>query len=1240
VFFIDDNTGWMVGSDGFITKTTNAGIDWIEQTSGITTYLKSVKFVDENIGWAVGESGLILKTTDGGLNWSPQNSGTEEILDCIFFYNANLGWASGYGGVVLKTTDSGVNWTSLVIDTSYVLSSVYFVDENVGWVVGKKKVPEPTEPDRDSAMILKTNDGGESWISQPYPPLPLFDDYYSRFYAVQFMDANNGWTVGGTGYGSEGQYFILNTTNGGIDWTLKFGGSPNNLRGKITSPGWYDELPGFRSVHFKDSMNGVAVGSSTDTWENIIVSTTDGGNTWVYKYGFWEWGHMLYSVFVTNSGNGCAVGERGFMVVSNDNGNTWKERLSGTNYNINAQFFINENEGWICGSRTHTIPYIMHTTNSGEIWVTQYLGDYQSPAFDNIFFYNALIGWAVNVDDGYMLKTTNGGNDWFYSGGFGGSSIFFIDENLGWGASNSYDSGIFKTTDGGTTWTNKDDHSSSSVYFANNNIGWAVGPGGIILKSTDGGETWVPKTSGTTENLTAIKFYNSNTGMCVGRGGTVLLSTDGGETWTLKNCGTLENLNSISFSNSTTAWVSGTNGIILSTTDLGDNWTSYDGLTSNNLSSINFVNENNGWVSGFGGTMFKYSTEPIPPTNHFTPIWSENPYTPMNIYVTSATVDGADLVAGDEIGVYDGDNCVGSVVLTEAIPSGGFASIIASTDDPTTAEVDGFIPGHSITYKLWSASNSREITRVTPSYSLGNGTFSAQGSAVVGLTSIYTVTQQVTQTTGWNILSLMSTPENPDMLQLLNPLITAGTLVKVQDERGFAVEQLPVIGWINNIGNWQSTEGYYMRVNAPSTLSVEGLPVALPLNIPLTNGWNIIGYPVPTEQNALTVLNPLIAANQLVKVQNEAGQAVEQLPVIGWINNIGNLRAGEGYYLKVNTNTSLTLSDPGDSPVKVLTANEEELKQKNLNKPNADHFVLVYSSPYLPMNIYVTAVSLSGGGTLGAGDEIGIFDGDYCVGSFTLTDPIGSFISLIASTDDPGAAGIDGFTPGHTISYKFWLAATSTEVTDYNVEYSVGDGIFVSQGTAVISFEGVLPVELTSFTAALNKNEVNLKWQTATETNNYGFEIERKTESSWQKIGFVEGNGTSNSTKEYSFADNKLVGGTKFQYRLKQIDSDGKYEYSKVIEVENIPTEYALYQNYPNPFNPTTKMRYQLPVGSKVVIKIYNILGSEVMELVNEQKESGVYEIEFNAETLSSGTYIYRIVTGNFVQTKKMILLK
>ncbi len=200
------------------------------------------------------------------------------------------------------------------------------------------------------------------------------------------------------------------------------------------------------------------------------------------------------------------------------------------------------------------------------------------------------------------------------------------------------------------------------------------------------------------------------------------------------------------------------------------------------------------------------------------------------------------------------------------------------------------------------------------------------------------------------------------------------------------------------------------------------------------------------------------------------------------------------------------------------------------------------------------------------------------------------------------------------------------------------------------SGESELPVELTSFSALAIGSTVKLNWNTATEINNYGFEVERSEtqeakSKTWEKIGFVNGNGNSNSPKDYSYVDNKLVGSGKYLYRLKQIDNDGQFEYSEVIEIDlGVPSKFELSQNYPNPFNPSTKIRYSIPnVGSglaQTVLKVYDVLGNEVATLVNEYKPAGSYEVTFDASSLSSGIYLYKIQSGNFIQTKKMILIK
>ncbi|MBK7267682.1 MAG: T9SS type A sorting domain-containing protein [Ignavibacteriales bacterium] len=188
-----------------------------------------------------------------------------------------------------------------------------------------------------------------------------------------------------------------------------------------------------------------------------------------------------------------------------------------------------------------------------------------------------------------------------------------------------------------------------------------------------------------------------------------------------------------------------------------------------------------------------------------------------------------------------------------------------------------------------------------------------------------------------------------------------------------------------------------------------------------------------------------------------------------------------------------------------------------------------------------------------------------------------------------------------------------------------------------------LPVELTSFNAAIRNGLVDLKWETATEVNNYGFEVERKsTNADWSKIGFVEGHNSTNSPKYYSYSD-KPEGTGKIAYRLKQIDNDGQFEYSPEVEVlvDNLPNGFVLEQNYPNPFNPETSIRFALKEDTKATLKVYNSLGAEIATLFDGTAEAGrYYDVKFGGSELASGFYIYKLVAGEYVSVKKMLLMK
>ena len=238
------------------------------------------------------------------------------------------------------------------------------------------------------------------------------------------------------------------------------------------------------------------------------------------------------------------------------------------------------------------------------------------------------------------------------------------------------------------------------------------------------------------------------------------------------------------------------------------------------------------------------------------------------------------------------------------------------------------------------------------------------------------------------------------------------------------------------------------------------------------------------------------------------------------------------------------------------------------------------------------------------------------------------------------------------ITLPFVPTADSLQIIIYNNGDSFNFNNNYYDDVVVTDLE-IIPVELISFYAEVNKNVVTLFWQTITETNNRGFEIGRsqisndKSQLEWNKIGFVSGFGTTTEIKHYSFIDDVDNPG-KYQYRLKQIDYDGTFHYSYEIEAEVVaPLVFSLEQNYPNPFNPITNIIWHSPIGSWQTLKVYDVLGNEIVTLVDEYKPAGRYEVEFSSHSslsrikdLPSGVYFYQLKSGEFIQAKKMILIK
>jgi photosystem II stability/assembly factor-like uncharacterized protein len=282
IYFTDANTGYIVGSQGAILKTTDAGINWTGLMSGTTDDLNSICFTEVNTGYTVGGSGTILKTSDGGIIWTALSGVNSYYHNSIFFINTDTGYAGGENFNIIKTINGGASWTDLgpAETVSGHLSSIYFTDVNTGYRASGYV---------NRGAIEKTMDGGTNWT------ISIMIDS-GELYWVYFIDANTGYAVGGdfwTGTSS----VILKTTNGGEDWTRQILANSHILR----------------SVYFTDPNTGYAVGDS-----GTIIKTSNGGSDWAIQHSGTS--ANLTSVYFTDENTGYAVGDSGIVLKTINGG--------------------------------------------------------------------------------------------------------------------------------------------------------------------------------------------------------------------------------------------------------------------------------------------------------------------------------------------------------------------------------------------------------------------------------------------------------------------------------------------------------------------------------------------------------------------------------------------------------------------------------------------------------------------------------------------------------------------------------------------------------------------------------------------------------------------------------------------------------------------------------------------------------------------------------------------------------
>jgi len=674
--FISATVGWAVGYShwdqatkaytGTIVKTADGGETWTSQAVGTVESLNGVDFVDEDSGWAVGTNGTILHTSDGGEHWIAQTLPVTDELRSVVFVNINAGWATSVKPVHYDTWGEPDNWEAAIWHTSNggetwvqqaipgnasILHDVDFTDSQMGWAVGVKYIgDDPYGDPQHVAVVYRTTDGGLTWHEQYSPELEI------SFTAVDFWDATHGWVVGFPTRSSLTGGFVFHTSDGGDTWERQEPG------------GFYDPL---WDVRFVDQNRGYAVGFNyVGAWGPPVWRTLNGGDTWEEVLMARHDNEGLFGVAVLED-RVVAMGDHDYLAISTDpwgtyawphGENLFTQAYINVHYRFEDVFFVDENHGWAVGSRSY-LPelsgqVIFHTSDGGQTWETQYE---HAPPLDNLFSYHRLDnvyfadvqnGWAVGTSEtfwnpdlppfggwehhGAILHTTDGGLHWeeqgqelYTSWDLEFFAVQSLDDQNGWAlATENFPSvNIFlaHTADGGSQWDWVDTGITGTlaigfalvqgdVVFTDEQHGWVIGGLGEVVHTDDGGATWITQTLTCDwpichKRLFAVEFISNQEGWIVGEG--LYHTTDGGSHWNMQDVDVETDFQDIQFVNSLSGWLAGDYGVVMYTSDGGNTWN----LIENDVSSVplrglSFVNPQKGWFVGDHGTIL--TTTQIP----------------------------------------------------------------------------------------------------------------------------------------------------------------------------------------------------------------------------------------------------------------------------------------------------------------------------------------------------------------------------------------------------------------------------------------------------------------------------------------------------------------------------------------------------------------------------------------------------------------------------------------------------
>lgn len=985
-----------------------------------------------------------------------------------------------------------------------------------------------------------------------------------------------------------------------------------------------------------------------DFSQTTPTSIFEDGQT-IYNSG-WEWlhptpnGNTLRWIKMWDANNWYAVGGGGTFLKTTDAGATWfvnkwinEGGSTASNYFLYDGHFFDMNTGVVVGGGGK----ICRTTDAGVTWtVIDPLPTSTSSLYD-VCFFNSTVGYAAGSSTVDMYKTTDGGLTWtgpilipttFYR-------LYVVDENTVYGAGSS--GNFHYSTDSGANWTTINVGTTSTIYdmeFTDALNGWVCGADDNPAYTTDGGLTWTETTSSpTTSTQYDIDILNPAPEALV----TV-------------------------YPQSVNFWTGSTDGATKTDTsevrglDSEDGWFTFDISSIPDGSTIDSIIFN-GYVNA---TYYPYWS--------LTPLGGLDPFTAT----ASALKDTIEANSGSSLAyLYRNEgssyapgwktHLLGGTVNADfeaALAQDWFAMGMDSRDNSTTFYVnwDGWNQANAPYLEVYYTAPAVPTVYVTgDSFDMFATTDMGTTWTAIGIlgaqpwTSTFYSTDFVADNHFVNVgaYGMINETSPTDVVTVHTTWLRPGTLYTIWAESsdGNVIAGGAATTTTNFDQAVYSTDGGETWAISVVEDSVDADFNDLSMVTPL------IGYAAredhyvskTTDGGAtwLGVTRPAVSTNDF-----EACFFVDENN--GYVFGAGGsgFKTTDGgttwstlttgvtsilrgcYFLDVNTGYVV-----GSSGVVLYTTDGgTTFTPQNPNNTSTLYSIYMVNNSvgYISGSTGRVRKTTDGGVTWDTAD-VGntsptLYQIDFRDEMNGMT--VGSSGRTFYTTD--GGASWNFENTSMSTTYGLFVEKTSPDTSS---AFVCGSLSYIMKNSVVI-----VPVELASFTASVSGNNVTLSWVTATELNNLGFDIERKiVEGNWTKVGFVDGYGTTTEPQLYNFTDAGLASGD-YYYRVKQIDYDGSYKYYSLEEIVEIgaPESYDLSQNYPNPFNPTTKIKYSVPADGFVNISIYNVLGEKVTDIVNNIQKAGSYEVTFDASSIASGMYLYRMESGDFVSVKKMMILK